>query len=619
MDFGLRQTAVAGAETFMSRQELLQSIDRFPTSSGVYIMKNDAGAILYIGKAVNLRSRVRSYFSDDHHDRAQIPFLLTKVVTIDWIATNTDIEALILEANLIRSNKPPYNVDLKDDKHYPYLKVTLAEPFPRLLVVRKVIDDGSAYFGPYTDATSMRRIQVYAKRIFRIRDCNRALPASRVERPCINFSMGHCSGACAEKISLEDYRASVLRLILFLKGKRSDLLKDMRTQMAQASDSLYFEEAASLRDQIRLVEDAGRSQRVDLRITEGDIDVFGLHEGNRVVCLAVLHFREGLLMGKRHFVFSHQSWESSAANHDPIVVQFYQHSSQDDPAEVLLPQGLFDPDTLQQWFDSRGPTRVEVVVPQKGVKHELVKLAEKNAQLYVVQKSPEKPAEDCLELQMAAMLPHIPVVIEAFDISNLGESFAVAGMVRFVNGLPDRSGYRRYKIKTVEGQDDFAMMMEVVGRRLDRLKREQSPFPDLLLIDGGKGQLHAAMKSLEKFDKPPMIISLAKQEEIIYSPGSIDGIQLPQSHPARRLVERVRDEVHRWAVTYHRTLRGKQFKRSVLEEVPGVGAKTAQALLAKFGSVKRLKEAPVEEIAAVRGFSVDGAKRLKEFLIAGSG
>jgi excinuclease ABC subunit C len=598
----------------MDVDKLTKNIDRFPTTPGVYIMKNAAGGILYIGKAVNVRSRVRSYFSDDHQDRPHIPVMLEKADSIEWIATNNETESLILEANLIRNHKPPYNVDLKDDKHFPYLKVTIQEPFPRLLVARRVEDDGAVYLGPYTDSLSMRRVMSYAKRIFKIRDCKRQLPLSQPIRPCINYSMGRCSGACAGLISPEAYGENVTHLIQFLKGKRSDLLAEFQKQMEKASQALDYELAASLRDQIRLIQDAGKTQRVDLRISQGDFDVFGLYEAPRSVCLAVLHFREGLLLGKRHFLFNRTSWETSEASRDPIIVQFYQHASQDNPAEILLPDIGFNRDALQAWFDSRNGPRVAVLVPQRGEKKQLVEMANKNARLYVAEKAPEQPAEDCIELQKACSLPRIPYSIEAFDISNLGESFAVAGMVRFVNGRPDKANYRRYKIKSVSGQDDFAMMMEAVTRRLDRLSKENTPFPDLLLIDGGKGQLHAAMKALEKFANAPMIISLAKQEQIIFSPYTADGIQLTDTHPARRLVQRVRDAVHRWAISYHRSLRGKQFKRSALEEIPGIGAKTAQVLLNKFGSVKRLRDAPAEEIAQVRGFSLESAGKLKKML-----
>lgn len=599
----------------MDRQALIRSTERFPTSPGIYIMKDSRGRVLYIGKSSNLKSRVRSYFSDDHADRPHIIPMLDRLDTIEWIATRNEAEALILEANLIRSHKPPYNVDLKDDKHYPYLKVTVNEPFPRLVVARRVLNDGARYFGPYTDARSMRRLMSYAKRIFKVRDCRKHLPLAHPIRPCLNYSIGRCSGACGGKIDQAEYRENVERLMQFLRGKRNDLLVELEQRMQEAAETLQYERAASYRDQIRLIRDASRSQKVDLAAPEGSYDLFGVHEGERHVCLAVLHFREGVLLSSRHFVIERSAWELSTSNHDAAIVQFYLESTHELPQEVLVSESAgIEPAMLQAWFDARDERRVTVHVPRRGNKKRLVELAEKNARLYLVQNVPYHDEDAVQDLQQALHLPFAPNVIEAFDISNLGEAFAVAGMVQFVGGAPRKANYRRFKIGTVAGQDDFAMLMEAVTRRLSRLQAEGRDMPDLLLIDGGKGQLSAVTKALGQFERPPMVASLAKKEEVLYSP-FVDGeVRLSATHPARRLVERVRDEVHRYAVSYHRKLRGGQFRRSALEEIPGIGPKTARALLRRFGSIKRLRESSVDDIAAVKGITPESAARLKSVL-----
>ncbi|MBN1128904.1 MAG: excinuclease ABC subunit UvrC [Chitinispirillaceae bacterium] len=597
-----------------SHAAFLSQAAKFPESPGVYIMRNAAGVPMYIGKAANLRTRVRSYFMDSHDDRPQIPIMLGQLASMDWIATNTDSEALILEANLIRRHHPKYNIDLRDDKHYPYLKVTLQEPFPRLCVVRRVDKDGARYFGPYTDAAAMRRLVSFSRRIFKLCDCTLRLPLKKNVRPCINYSMGRCSGPCAGHISREEYNARIQDLVRFLSGRRNTLLADLKTRMERASDRLRFEEAALCRDQIALIRDASRLQQVDLKIPDADCDAFGIAALPRQVCIAVLRFREGLLMATSRYMVARKIWDMEQAGHDTAVCQVYLKSGHDVPSEILLPDNAgFDAAALRQWFEARSQTAA-VLVPQRGTKKRLVAMAEKNARLYLVQKTPADPGRDCADLQQALRLPTVPRVIEAFDISNLGGSFCVAGMARFVDGVPDKSGYRRFKIKTVAGQNDVAMIMEAVSRRLTRLEHERTPFPDLVLIDGGKGQLHAAMKALARFAQAPAIAALAKKEETLHSPFINEPLVLPQTHPARRLVERVRDEVHRYAIAYHRNRRGKQFTRSAVEELPGIGPRKAALLLKTFGSLQRIRAAMPEEIARVRGMTLAAAIKLKENL-----
>jgi excinuclease ABC subunit C len=591
------------------------NLERFPQSSGVYIMKDDQGVPLYIGKAVDLKSRVRSYFSGPHTDRPHIGVMLKRLHHIDWIATNSEAEALILEANLIRFHKPKFNIDLKDDKHYPYIKITVNERFPRLFIVRRIENDDARYFGPYTDARALKNIIHFARRIFKIRDCKRSLPLNRPLRPCVNFSIGRCSGACAYKISEEDYRRSIELLLGFLRGRRAQCLQELKGRMDTYSEALRFEEAGLLRDQIALIQDASKLQKVDLATPDIDCDVFGIYRGDRSVCLAVLQIREGLLISSRQFIIAKSFWDMAEAERESVVLQFYQDSRQDLAPEICLPENEgFDLSLMEQWFSNQFDKTVQVTVPRKGAKRSLIDMAIKNARLYLMQKTPDSSLEDVQDLQSLLKLPTLPSIIEAFDISNMGESFAVAGLVRCRDGVMDKSGYRRYKIKTVDGQNDFAMMMEVVSRRLERQVKEQKPFADCLLIDGGLGQLHAAQAALEKFPGAPAVISIAKREEILYSPYIDAPVRLHAEHPVRKLVERIRDEAHRWAVSYHRHLRGRQFTTSLLRDIPGIGPKRAMALLRTFGSVSGVRSAAAEAIAKVEGFSPSSAKRLLEQL-----
>jgi excinuclease ABC subunit C len=596
-------------------QHIAESVERFPQNPGIYIMKDSADVPIYIGKAVNLKSRVMSYFSDSHVDRPYIPVMLERLHHIEWIATQTESEALITEANLIRKYKPRFNIDLKDDKHYPYLKITVKEHFPRLLVVRRIEQDGSLYFGPYTDMRAMHNIVNYAKKIFRIRDCNKILPLKKTARPCVNYSIGRCNGPCAGHISENDYGENIDMLIRFLKGRRKELLLELKQRMEIASDTLRFEEASVIRDRIRLVQDASNLQRADLADLDMDCDVVGVYKGDRSLCMAILHFREGLLMSVRQFIISLQTWQIDESNVETALVQYYRKSNTEPPAELFLPEieGL-ETELMEQAILRQFNKTTSVKIPVKGVRRALVEMAIKNARLYLMQKLPVNNMDDLQELQNLLHLPKFPRVIEAFDISNIGGAFSVAGMVQFRGGIPDKSNYRRYKIKTIEGQDDFAMLMEAVTRRLERRLKEGKPFADCLLIDGGKGQLHSVMEALRGFTDPPTVFSLAKKEELLFSPYCDDPITLDSTHPVRKLAERIRDEVHRFAIAYHRNIRGRQFKTTLLDSIPGIGPKKALVLLRAFGSVSGIRAATDKDIAKLEGFSLNAARSLHEKL-----
>jgi excinuclease ABC subunit C len=584
----------------------------FPRQPGVYIMKDCDDKPIYIGKSVDIRNRIRSYLFD-RDDRRQVPALLARLHHIDWIVTANESEALVLEANLVRKFKPRYNIDLRDDKHYPYLKLTVNEDFPRLLIVRRTRKDGARYFGPYTDSENLRKVMSFVKKAFKISDCKKVINPDVRRRPCLNYAIGRCGGACAAKISKQEYAINVGLIEKFLAGRQKDVIKELRMRMEEASMALNFEQAAALRDQVAFISTAFRPYSVDLRSEDINIDVFGTWCENRSACLCVLCFREGVLVSKRHFLFNREDWNRSNGDRERLIIQFYQDSVNDAPGEILLAEDSgCDTSLLEQWFASDKGVVAGICVPVKGKKRELVEMARQNARHYLIQKSPPYDTEVLLELQRCLCLPEYPGVIEAFDISNLGKSFAVAGMVRFVDGKPDKAGYRRFKIKSISDQNDFAMIFEAVDRRLARLRKENREFPDLLLIDGGRGQLNSAMKALEKFGKAPMIISLAKKEEVLFSPYTEAEVTLPPENSARKLVQRIRDEVHRFAITYHRTIRDKQFKRSSLEDIPGIGPVRAGRLIRKFGSIEGLRLATLEELVSVGGITAAAAEKIRK-------
>ncbi len=590
------------------KEKFQDTLDRIPEVPGVYLMKDVDEKHIYIGKAINLKKRVVSYFRDTHEDRAQIPVMLTKLERIDWVVTENETEALVLESNLVKRYLPPYNIDLRDDKHYPYVKLTTTELFPRIEIARKVEKDGNSYFGPFTDAGSIRRIVTALRKLFQIRSCKIKIDENTSRRECIDHSMKLCSGCCNHRISPEKYREGIDLMIRFFQGKRKQIIDILTERMMSASDDLRFEEAGQYRDQIREMKKLIIRQGVDLRRPDLNCDIFGLYQGSRYLCLSVMLVRNGVIINQNNRVFRREQLEIDSFG--KLLVDYYMKSADDLPNEILLSE-LFENDAplIQSWFENDNK-KISVTVPQRGDKQKLVERAEKGGRIFLSQKYITDGPHLLEELTKACNLPHVPRTIEAFDISNLGDRFTVAGMVHFRDGEPDKSNYRRFKIKTVSGQNDFAMMMEAVSRRLNRLLKENKPFPDLLLIDGGKGQLSATFEALKQFDNPPMLISIAKKEEILFSYYRDEGVQLGEGHPVRRLMERIRNEVHRFAITYHRKLRGRQYNHSILEEISGVGPKKAETLIKKFGSAQDVANASVEELEVIPGITRANAKNI---------
>jgi excinuclease ABC subunit C len=586
-------------------------VKKIPELSGVYLYRDINEKLLYIGKAINLKKRVGSYFLNSHDDRPQIPVMLKKLVTIDWIVTENETEALVLESNLVKEHQPPYNIELRDDKHYPFIKITTNEVFPRILITRKVEQDGCRYFGPFTDAGQIRRTVTNLRKLLQIRSCSLKLDEKSERRECIDYSMNLCSGCCNKRISVAEYGENIKIAIQFFKGKRKDILNLLEDKMKIASSDLKFEVAAKYRDQLVDIKKLIIRQGVDLRRPDLNCDVFGLFIGANYSALTTLLVRGGVIINQNsRVVRGSLGFEESPSM---LILDYYSKTMNELPDELILAP-IFEKDAplIKNWFSQKEKV-VDVVVPKIGDKVSLINRAEKSSRLFLSQKYLTDGPQLLEELAKACNLPRVPSTIEAFDISNLGDKFCVAGMVHFADGSPVKSNYRRFKIKGVSGQNDFAMMMEAVDRRLTRLQNEDKPFPDLLLIDGGKGQLSAAAKAISHFENPPMLLSLAKKEELLISRYTEEPVQLGEGHPVRRLMERIRDEVHRFAITYHRKLRGRQFNKSLLEEVKGVGPKKVKALLKTFESAEIISKLSIEEISKVSGVSEkDAFEILKE-------
>ena len=594
-------------------KNIQETLNNIPENSGVYIMKNADDEILYIGKAINLKSRVKQYF-DGSDERYQITPLVAKVESVEFIVCRNETEALILEANLVRNHKPPYNILLKDDTHYPYVKITKAsEEFPRVLIVRKVDNDKNPYFGPFTDTAKLRLVVQSLCKILKIRSCSHNVSSKKTIRPCIDFSMNLCSAPCAQNISAQDYGALIEQAVKFFQGQRREIVSFLENQMAQHSLNLEFEKAAQTRDILFGIRKLVHKQNIDFRNPNLNCDVFAVCEQSKNLCFTIMNVRNGNLINQNNIIIPLAAWgyDSRAK----LIVDYYTTSANAVPRNIVLSQEFAEEEDLIRDFIAQKYKSRTFIAKSTGYSAKLVSLAQKNCEIYLAQSYRNNPHEVLQELTAICKLPRPPRTIEAFDISNVGDKFCVAGMVRFEDGDPDKANYRRFKIRSIATQNDFAMLTEAITRRLSRLSNENKPFPDLLLIDGGKGQLSAAQKAIVQFENAPMLLSLAEKNETIISPYcDCREVQLNENHPVRRLMQRIRDEVHRFAISYHRQMRGRQFNRTILQDIEGIGEKKAESLLKAFGSAQEIAEKSVEELAAVKGISAKDAERILEEL-----
>lgn len=592
----------------MEYSHLEDKLTNIPASPGVYLMKDADGRIIYIGKARSLKNRVRSYFQASSTPHALTPRALRHVQDIDYVLTDTEVEALILENTLIKKHKPRYNVKLKDDKRYPFMKVTVNEPFPGLYVTRTVERDGAKYFGPFVRSRATQQTIKELTKLFPIRTCNLQLKESgNSYRLCLDYSIGRCPGPCEDRADKTEYDAIVRNVCLFLGGKKELVIKELQKEMQTAAADLEFERAAKIRDRIKLVEKAIEEQKLDSAGGD-DEDIIGLAQKDDEACVQVLMIRDGRLVEREHFFLMDTRDTTASAILTAFVMQYYLDASFV-PKTILLQDVVENAEAIETWLAEKRGSGVTLHVPKKGQKRQLIEMAAKNAasileqkERQVVLKVGDNPA--LLELQDMLNLTRPPQRIEAFDISNLGSDFSVGSMVVFEDGKPAKSEYRRFRIRTVEGQNDYAMMNEVLSRRYWRAVQENEVMPDLILIDGGKGQLNTACEALKalNLDNVPTI-GLAKKLEHIFAPDKPEPIILPKNNPALHLIQRIRDEAHRFAVTYHRNLRGKELTHSILDEIPGIGPKRKQALLIHFGSIEKIREASLDELLAVKGMT----------------
>ncbi|MDY2655665.1 MAG: excinuclease ABC subunit UvrC [Candidatus Limiplasma sp.] len=610
---------------------LAYKIKMLPESPGCYIMKS-RGEIIYVGKAVNLKNRVRQYFHGSHTPK--VAAMVSRVDDFDLMLCQTNFEALTLECNLIKKHRPFYNILLKDDKHYPYLRIDLSEPFPRLTLARNMDDQraGVKYFGPYIGATAVRQVMDEVRRFFPLRTCNLSFPVKSPRRPCVHHQIGQCLAPCAGGVSEEEYRAILMRVIDFLNGDSRELLGELTREMNVASARMEYEQAAVLRDKIADIRQLMEEQHA-IQTRDVEQDVLAVAQDDQDAMVQLTHIRAGRIEGGRAFLMEHCGAEAPEEVLAGFLTQYY-----DDghliPRNVLA-QALPEPlDELERWLRERRGGAVTLAVPQRGDKVDLVRLALKNAEDALSKHRQSAEVKDMrtrqamLELKEALHLPALPRRIEGYDISNTQGILSVASMVVFQDGLPDKKAYRIYRIKTVEGANDFASMAEVITRRFthglrERHEREQagldpdagsfSKLPDVILIDGGPEQLLFAHRAMQEAGASVPMFGLAKRFEEIYLPGREEPIVLDRRSNALHLVQHVRDEAHRFGITHHRALRGKEGLKSELSAIPGVGPKKQAALIRHFRSVKAIFEATKEELCQVEGISAGLAQRILDY------
>ena len=620
----------------MSISDHLQGIlDTLPTRPGCYIMKNADGTIIYIGKAINLRNRVRSYFHSSHDQDPKTRQLVRQITHIEWIVVDSELEALILEMNLIKKHRPHFNIRLKDDKRYPYVKVHWTDPYPRITVTRQMVKDGSRYFGPYTSVWAVHQTLDVLRRIFPYLTCDREI-TGKDARACLYYDIKLCSGPCIGAINQAGYRQMIDDLCQFLEGKTEVIVTRLRQEMEFAAEDLNFEKAASLRDQIQAIERVVERQRV-ISPERMDSDVVAMARADGEACVQIFFIRSGKLIGREYFILEGTEDESDRQVLSEFLKQFYAEAASV-PPEVLLPNEIEEYQIINQWLNSRrGGQKVELLVPHQGsTGQELVQMATENATETLAalraqwEKDTNKQSEALSELQQALDLEGPPNRIECYDISNTQGTASVGSMVVFEQGVPSKGMYRRFNIQSVEGPNDFASMEEVLTRRFRRWRATQEDkktpgakvdesfalLPDLLIVDGGKGQLGRAVAVLERFDllSQVPVVGLAKQQEELFLPGERASLMLPRTSQGLYLLQRIRDEAHRFAITAHRNRRGKIGLASTLDAVPGIGPAKRKRLLAHFGSIEAIKDASVEELTAVKGITHTDAEMLKTSL-----
>jgi len=596
-----------------------EKLTALPAAPGVYILKGREGEPIYVGKAKSLRDRVRSYFRNDPNSHHKPPEMVRQVIDIETIVTDSEAEALILESNLIKEYSPRFNIRYRDDKTYPYIKVTLGEPFPRVFVTRRLVKDGSRYFGPYADVGHMRRALRAVKKLYAIRSCHYDLPQQSPPRPCLDYYIGRCKAPCVGYQNEEEYGEMIAEVLMVLQGRTGTLAARLQERMAEAAKALEFERAAEFRDILKGLEEIERRQlAIDPR--GEDLDAVALARDGDTACGVIFKIREGKLLGREAHFLGNVAREPNEAVLSAFIARYYL-LQQEVARELLVPIEFPERESIEKIVAQRRQAAFRVRVPQRGLKRELIGRAEENArhlleERRLIEGETEKRAPPSLySLRASLNLERVPRSIVGFDVSNIQGSEPVGAAVWFESGAPDKGEYRRFKIRSVEGVDDYAAMQEIVERYFRRRLEEEHRLPDLILIDGGKGQLSAAAQAVERAGVPDLpVIALAKREELVFTLDAAEALRLPRRDPGLRLLQQVRDEAHRFGVSYHRKRRSRRTLRSELLDIPGIGPARERALLEAFGSVRAVAAASVEEIAAVSGIGPTLAEEVRRRL-----
>lgn len=614
---------------------LEHKLKNLPENPGIYIMKDEGNEIIYVGKAKNLKNRVSQYFKPSKGHGPKVVAMVERIRNLEYIITDTELEALILECNLIKKHKPKYNILLKDDKHYPYIKVTVKEDYPRIMITREIKKDGSRYFGPYTDIMAVNRTIELINKLFPIRSCNKNMAKiAGKERPCLNFHINRCMAPCQGNVDKQEYKEVVNGIILVLEGKQDEMIDELGQKMQQAAEGLDFEKAAEIRDSIASLRKIGEKQKI-ISSDFVDQDVIAMARQDGEVCMQVFFVRGGKLIGREHFLLNGGDLDDGGEVISSFIKQFYNGDTYV-PKEIIMQYEIEDVEIIGSWLSEKRGSKVKLTVPQKGEKHKLIEMVSKNAEdtikllIEKYNQDEQKTLGAIKELSNYIGLSKAPKRIEAFDISHLQGVENVGSMIVFENGKPMNRDYRRFKIKYVEGANDYESMREVLERRFrhgikerEQLEKEGKDieigkfavFPDLILIDGGLGQVNAVLPVLQELGIEIPVCGMVKDDKhrtrgLIYNKQEI---AIPISTHAFRLITNVQDEAHRFAIAYHRSLRSKTIVKSQLDEVPGIGPARRQALLKKFGSLKNIKSATIEELSEVQGMNKKTAEMIYNY------
>lgn len=596
-----------------------KQLETLPVKPGVYIFKDSLGKVIYVGKAASLRHRVKAYFSPSNNVPAKQLRLISNISDLEYIVTDSEQEALILECNLIKKFRPNYNVRLKDDKTFPYLKIDLKNEWPSIRITRRFNKNGDRYFGPFASASSLRQTIKLIKKIFPFRSCTKNITGIEA-KPCLEYHIHRCLGPCTGTVSKEEYGEVIKQVIMFLEGKQELVIKELKRKMQKASDQLQFEKAAMLRDQIKAIENVIEGQRIAITV-RGDQDAIAIAQTKDLAYVEIFFIRNNKLVGRDYILVDGIRDEEPRHIMSSFVKQYYATSTSI-PPQILLQYPVEEPTVIARWLASRRGGPVKLVVPHKGAKKQLLDIVAENARhgltLYQAKQSTTLQSALALEeLKERLELPRVPLRIEAYDISNIHGNLAVGSMTVLDKGMPKPSHYRRFKIKSVAGIDDYAMIQEVLRRRFRRHIAAEDKWavtPDLILIDGGKGHLNAALEALKEFGLDSIPVASLAKEESVFIPGKSEAVEIPQTSIALHLLQRIRDEAHRFALGYHQRLRHREGIASALDSIPGIGPKRKKALLRKFGSVQAIREASKEDIATAKGMTLSLAEKVKEYL-----